>query len=78
MMPQPANSRVTSSGRAESSFCGTQVSDRRNFRTIANASRLKQQAEEAYASGREFSSPSLQTEIDKLEWCDALIRSIAS
>src|SRR5713101_1140382 len=25
MMPQPANSRVISSGRAESSFCGAQV-----------------------------------------------------
>ena len=49
------------------------VSDRRNFRTIADASRLKQQAEEEYASGRNGFSPSLQTEMDKLDWCDALI-----
>jgi len=49
------------------------VSDRRNFRTTADASRLKQQAEEEYASGRDGFSPSLQTEMDKLDWCDALI-----
>jgi len=49
------------------------VSDRRNFRTVSDASRLGQQAEEDYASKHDGFSPLLQAEMDKLEWCDVLI-----
>jgi NAD(P)H dehydrogenase (quinone) len=49
------------------------VSDRRNFRTIREAGRLKQQNEEAYASEHDGFAPEIQAEMDKLAWCDALI-----
>ena len=49
------------------------VSDRRNFRTVVDASRLRQQAEEDYASKHDGFEASLQAEMDKLEWCDVLI-----
>jgi len=49
------------------------VSDRRNFTTIAEPGRLKQQNEESYASERNGFVPELQAEMDKLVWCDALI-----
>jgi len=49
------------------------VSDRRNFRTVADASRLKQQVEEEHASTFGGYVPELQAEMDKLAWCDVLI-----
>jgi NAD(P)H dehydrogenase (quinone) len=49
------------------------VSDRRNFVTIKDKDRLRQQAEEAYATEHDGFAPDLQAEMDKLFWCDALI-----
>ena len=49
------------------------VSDRRNFLSIKDSTRLKQQVEEEYASSQNSFSPDLQAEMDKLVWCDALI-----
>lgn len=49
------------------------VSDRRNFRVVSDASRLKQQVEEDYASAHDGFAPELQREMDKLAWCDALV-----
>lgn len=49
------------------------VSDRRNFKTVADASRLKQQAEEEHASMVGGYVEALQAEMDKLAWCDVLV-----
>jgi NAD(P)H dehydrogenase (quinone) len=49
------------------------VSDRRNFTTVRDPHRLNQQAEEAFAAGRDGFAPDLQAEMDKLFWCDVLI-----
>jgi NAD(P)H dehydrogenase (quinone) len=49
------------------------VSDRRNFTSVKDPTRLKQQAEEEFASANDAFVPELQAEIDKLFWCDALI-----
>ncbi|QSA96310.1 NAD(P)H-dependent oxidoreductase [Methylococcus sp. EFPC2] len=49
------------------------VSDRRNFLTVRNPDRLKQQDEEEYASEQDGYIPALQLEMDKLAWCDLLI-----
>jgi NAD(P)H dehydrogenase (quinone) len=49
------------------------VSDRRNFRTVKDPRRLKQQEEEAHASQAAGFVPELQAEMDKLAWCDVLI-----
>lgn len=49
------------------------VSDRRNFTSVANPERLKQQDEEALASRTNGYTPDLQAEMDKLAWCDLLI-----
>lgn len=49
------------------------VSDRRNFTTIADAARLRQQDEEALASASGGFAPELQSEMDKVAWCDAMI-----
>jgi NAD(P)H dehydrogenase (quinone) len=49
------------------------VSDRRNFTTVADPARLRQQDEEALASARGGFAPELQAEMDKVAWCDALI-----
>jgi len=49
------------------------VSDRRNFVTVADATRLKQQNEEEYASVHNGYIPELQAEMDKLASCDLLI-----
>jgi NAD(P)H dehydrogenase (quinone) len=49
------------------------VSDRRNFVTVKDPARLRQQAEEAYAAEYEGFAPDIQAEMDKLFWCDALI-----
>jgi len=49
------------------------VSDRRNFTTVADAARLKQQVEEEHASRVNGYVPSLKEEMEKLAWCDVLI-----
>lgn len=49
------------------------VSDRRNFTTVKDPERLKQQNEESYASEHNGYVAELQSEMDKLVWCDALI-----
>jgi NAD(P)H dehydrogenase (quinone) len=49
------------------------VSDRRNFVTTKDPSRLRQQDEEAHAAEHNGFTPVLQTEMDKLAWCDTLI-----
>lgn len=49
------------------------VSDRRNFTTVADPTRLKQQVEEGHASAHGGFAPDLQAEMDKLAACDALI-----
>ncbi len=49
------------------------VSDRRNFVTVKDAGRLRQQAEEAYAAEHDGFAPDIQAEMDKLFWCDVLI-----
>jgi hypothetical protein len=49
------------------------VSDRRNFVTTKDPSRLRQQDEEAHAAEHNGFAPVLQTEMDKLAWCDTLI-----
>jgi NAD(P)H dehydrogenase (quinone) len=49
------------------------VSDRRNFVTVKNTSRLKQQDEESYASAHDGYVPEIQAEMNKLDWCEVLI-----
>jgi NAD(P)H dehydrogenase (quinone) len=49
------------------------VSDRRNFLTVADATRLSQQTEERHASAVNGYAPDLQAEMDKVAWCDVLI-----
>lgn len=49
------------------------VSDRRNFVTVADASRLKQQVEEEHAARTSGFAPDIQAELSKLAWCDLLI-----
>jgi NAD(P)H dehydrogenase (quinone) len=49
------------------------VSDRRNFVTVKDQTRLKQQAEEEFAAQTHGFAPDIQAEMDKLMWSDALI-----
>jgi NAD(P)H dehydrogenase (quinone) len=49
------------------------VSDRRNFTTVKDPACLKQQNEESYASEHDGYAVELQSEMDKLAWCDALV-----
>ena len=49
------------------------VSDRRNFTTVADADYLKQQKEETHASETDGFAPDIAAEMDKLDWCDALV-----
>jgi NAD(P)H dehydrogenase (quinone) len=49
------------------------VSDRRNFVTVHDPEHYRQQAEEAHAAAHDGFAPGIQTEMDKLFWCDALI-----
>jgi NAD(P)H dehydrogenase (quinone) len=49
------------------------VSDRRNFLGVKDADYFKQQAEEIHASQTGSFAPDVLAEIEKLEWCDALI-----
>ena len=49
------------------------VSDRRNFTTVKDTARLRQQSEEAFAAEHDGFAPDIQAEMEKLFWCDALI-----
>jgi len=49
------------------------VSDRRNFLTVKDPDRLRQQTEETHASEHNGYVEALQAEMDKLAWCDTLI-----
>jgi NAD(P)H dehydrogenase (quinone) len=49
------------------------VSDRRNFTSVADAGYFKQQREELHASETGGFAADVLAEIEKLEWCDALI-----
>lgn len=49
------------------------ISDRRNFRTVKDPSRFEQQVEELHASGIDGFAADLQTDMDKVAWCTALI-----
>jgi NAD(P)H dehydrogenase (quinone) len=51
------------------------VSDRRNFTLAKNPAYFKQQLEEAHASEHDGFAGEILTEIENLEWCDALIFS---
>lgn len=49
------------------------VSDRRNFTSVADPSRLDQQIEERHASERDGFVTEIRDEMEKIRWCDALI-----
>ena len=49
------------------------VSDRRNFTTVRDPDFFNQQREEAHATRNDGFSPSLETEIRKIEGCDLMI-----
>jgi NAD(P)H dehydrogenase (quinone) len=49
------------------------VSDRRNFRTVFNPDRLRQQSEEAHAAQLDGFVPELHAEMRKLAACDLLL-----
>ncbi|MBX9868888.1 MAG: NAD(P)H-dependent oxidoreductase [Burkholderiaceae bacterium] len=49
------------------------VSDRRNFTTVIDSTRLRQQAEERYANQHNGFVAELAQEMQKLAWCDLLI-----
>jgi len=49
------------------------VSDRRNFVTVLDKDRLKQQGEEEHASRNDGYERALQAEMDKVAWCDVMI-----
>ena len=49
------------------------VSDRRNFTTTHDPDYYRQQAEEAHAVTHDGLAGDIKAEIDKLDWCDALI-----
>ncbi len=49
------------------------VSDRRNFTTVKDCARLRQQTEEEHASLHDGFTAELRAEMDKLAWCDVLV-----
>lgn len=49
------------------------VSDRRNFLTVKDPLRLKQQDEEAHANAHDGFAPELKAEMEKLDWCEVLV-----
>ena len=49
------------------------VSDRRNFTTVLDPDYYRQQAEEAHAVTHDGLAADIKAELDKLDWCDALI-----
>jgi NAD(P)H dehydrogenase (quinone) len=51
----------------------TPVSDRRNFTSIHDPDYYRQQSEEAHAVAHDGLAGDIKAELDKLDWCDALI-----
>jgi putative NADPH-quinone reductase len=49
------------------------VSDRRNFTTSRDATYYKQQAEELYATEHDGFAADIETELQKLAWCEVMI-----
>lgn len=49
------------------------VSDRRNFTTVKDSAYYKQQIEELHASESGGFAPDIRAELEKLDWCDALV-----
>ncbi len=49
------------------------VSDRRNFTTVQDATYFKQQREELYATAHQGFAAEVETELQKLAWCEVLI-----
>jgi len=49
------------------------VSDRRNFTTVKDPDYFKQQIEEMHASEVGGFAPDIESELEKLEWCDLLV-----
>ena len=49
------------------------VSGRRNFRTVQDPDYLKLQIEEMNATVMDGFSPDIESEIEKIEWCDLMI-----
>lgn len=49
------------------------VSDRHNFTTVKDRNFFKPQTEEFYASAVGGFAPDLETELQKIEWCDLMI-----
>jgi NAD(P)H dehydrogenase (quinone) len=49
------------------------ASDRRNFTTVQNTAYFKQQREELYATAHHGFAAEIETELQKLAWCDVMI-----
>lgn len=49
------------------------VSGRHNFVTVHDSGYFRQQSEEAYAAAHDGFAPDVQSQMDKLFWCDVLI-----
>jgi NAD(P)H dehydrogenase (quinone) len=49
------------------------VSGRRNFTTVKDPDYFKQQAEEMHATDNDGFAPEIESEMQKLEWCDLMI-----
>jgi len=49
------------------------VSSRKNFKTVKDPNYLKQQIEEMYATEMHSFSAEIESEMEKLEWCDLMI-----
>jgi NAD(P)H dehydrogenase (quinone) len=54
-------------------MCFDPVSSRKNFVTVKDASYLKPQIEEMFATETNGFSEEIETEIQKIEWCDLMI-----
>ncbi len=84
--PQSFNAAMTQTARSylQDQGCAVQVSDlytmgfdpvsdRRNFTCVHDPAYFKQQAEERHATEVDGFAPDVEAEIEKLEWCQALI-----
>ena len=49
------------------------ISDRRNFTTTVDGDYFKQQQEEMHATEHDGFAADIQAELDKVDWCDALV-----
>jgi NAD(P)H dehydrogenase (quinone) len=49
------------------------VSGRHNFKTVKDSNYFKQQMEEMYATESDGFADDIETEIEKIEWCDLMI-----